>query len=289
MKPVNFMYSKVPNMGDLLNEYLMERVFQFPYVRSLGKIWELELTGIGSFMDALFTGPEKAEKNPMKRSVKSLVCSHCAVECNTWGTGFLDDYSAKRTGLIRNKVNFMAVRGKLTQQTIETILGKRINPILGDGGILAPMLFDKEIPKEFEIGLIPHFREYQAKEITFFQKKYPQIHVIDLQADPIQVIREIASCEYIISSSLHGLILSDGFRIPNIRIKMTDAPLGTGFKFDDYYSAYDIVNPARQIRSIEDVPTKNEIVDLYQITDAMSKKMQDDMYSCMCKYRDSRH
>lgn len=288
MRPVKFMYSKVPNMGDLLNEYLMERVFHFPYVRCAGRIWEVELTGIGSFMDVLFTGPEKVVKNPMKRVMKDFLCSLCVMECNTWGTGFLDDYSVKRTGLIRNKVNFLAVRGKLTQQTIETILGREINPILGDGGILAPMLFEKRIPKKFEIGLIPHFREFQAKEIILFQKKYPQIHVIDLQADPIQVIREIASCEYIISSSLHGLILADGFRIPNIRIKMTDAPLGTGFKFDDYYSAYDIVNPARQIRSIEDVPTKNEILDLYQITDAMSKKMQDDMYSCMCKYRDSR-
>ena len=125
MRSVKFMYSKVSNMGDLLNEYLMERVFHFPYVRCAGRIWEVELTGIGSFMDVLFTGPEKMVKNPMKRVMKDFLCSLCVKECNTWGTGFLDDFSAKRTGLIRNKVNFWRCAVSLRNRPLKRFWEKK--------------------------------------------------------------------------------------------------------------------------------------------------------------------
>ena len=53
MKPVKLAYSKIQNAGDLLNEYIFERVFQVPYIRST-EIWEYEVTGIGSFLNVLW-------------------------------------------------------------------------------------------------------------------------------------------------------------------------------------------------------------------------------------------
>ena len=52
----------------------------------------------------------------------------------------------------------------------------------------------------------------------------------------------ISECECIISSSLHGLIIADSFLIPNQMVHLTDKLYGDGFKFDDYYSNFDI-NP----------------------------------------------
>lgn len=280
MKPLELAYSKVPNMGDLLNEYIFERVFFTPFVHS-ERIWRYEVTGIGSFLDMLFTGPE-VEKSKIKSMVThALFYEKCKKTCYTWGTGFISDFADKRTGVIRNNVEFLALRGKLTQKCVEKIIGKPISPILGDGGILTPMLFEKGISKKYRVGLIPHFREKNSSLIEVIKKAIPDIHVIDLQEAPLSVIQDIASCEILYSSSLHGLVLADAFRIPNIRIHLSDAPLGGTFKFDDYYSAYGLIVPAVDIDNVDSVPSLNDVIDRYKITDSMVKKMQDELYSSM--------
>ena len=282
MKPIELAYSKVPNMGDLLNEYIFEYIFQVPYVHS-ESIAKYEVTGIGSFLDMLFTGPEK-ELNPVKTAVRNIIYHHCFNKCITWGTGFLEDYSSKRTGLIRNNVSFLAVRGRKTQECIEKITSQKINPIYGDGGILTPMIFEHKIFKKYKVGLIPHFREKNAKIISEIKDSNSGIHIIDLQKKTIDVIREIASCEFIYSSSLHGLILADGFRIPNMRIYFSSAPRGGAFKFDDYYSAYNLQIQPRIIMKPSDLPPVNSIIDNYLITDEMVNKMQNCLYEVMKHY-----
>ena len=52
-----------------------------------------------------------------------------------------------------------------------------------------------------------------------------------------QVIKEIVECEMIISSSLHGLILSDAYHIPNIWIKFSDETFDGSFKYLDYFAS----------------------------------------------------
>ena len=286
MKPVKLAYSKIQNAGDLLNEYIFERVFQVPYIRST-EIWEYEVTGIGSFLDVLFIKNELTKRN-LKKSFQSLYKRNCETVCVTWGTGIIDESSDKAKRLARNKVEFMAVRGLKSKQCLERILKTQINPVLGDGGILAPMLLEKIPQKKYSLSVIPHFREKNCKEISYIVNKYPDVHVINMQNDVIKVITEIAQSEMILSSSLHGLIIADAFRIPNKRIYFTEAPLGSGIKFDDYYSAYGVMAPAHRIKSVEDVPEKNHILDSYFISDAMVSKMQKDMYHCMNQYLKNR-
>ena len=49
------------------------------------------------------------------------------------------------------------------------------------------------------------------------------------------LLDEICSCEQIASSSLHGLIISDSYKIPSVWIKFTDKLKGGSFKFNDYF------------------------------------------------------
>ena len=54
--------------------------------------------------------------------------------------------------------------------------------------------------------------------------------------DPLEVIREIATCERIVSSSLHGLVTADAFGIPR-RWQLSERVRGAAFKFRDYAAA----------------------------------------------------
>jgi hypothetical protein len=67
------------------------------------------------------------------------------------------------------------------------------------------------------------------------------LKIIDPRRYPGDVIQDIAECEYIASSSLHGLIVADSLGIPCVRILLSEGIiLGGDFKFNDYYSSVGI-------------------------------------------------
>lgn len=73
----------------------------------------------------------------------------------------------------------------------------------------------------------------------FIERERNKARQIDIKhyKDWRQVIKEIVECEMIISSSLHGLILSDAYHIPNIWIKFSDETFDGSFKYLDYFAS----------------------------------------------------
>lgn len=51
----------------------------------------------------------------------------------------------------------------------------------------------------------------------------------------LEVLDQICSCEYIASSSLHGLIMSEAYDIPNLWIELSGKLMGGHFKFHDFF------------------------------------------------------
>ncbi len=152
------------------------------------------------------------------------------------------------TGLIyKRKINFknaivLALRGELTKECA----GVSKDITLGDPGLLALKLLDgSRKQKKFLLGIVPHYDDKKDDRIIRFISKYPKdILLIDVQRNPIYVFKKIDSCENILSSSLHGIVVADSLRIPNKWMVLSNKVIGAGFKFNDYFSAlkeYDTV------------------------------------------------
>ena len=66
---------------------------------------------------------------------------------------------------------------------------------------------------------------------------------LDIFDDVGSFISQLTECEFILSSSLHGLIMADSFGIPNQWMVLSDKVEGKNFKFYDYYSVFDMPCP----------------------------------------------
>lgn len=199
--------------------------YQFPF--------ESVVMGIGSI---LHTGNKKAR---------------------IWGAGFMDGTTKCNGGVV------YALRGNLSFNRIREQIADgdyiKVNDgvALGDPALLLPLLIAPSHSKRYNIGIVPHFSEYQ-----YFKNRYGErYHVIDLRSSDIKrVTEDITSCEKILSTSLHGLIVAHAYRIPALWMEYTGLEKGTcGFKFNDYFSGVGI-NGYLPIKDIEAVLSSRENV-----------------------------
>lgn len=226
-------YADIPNMGDQLNPLIISRCFGHAVVPASPN--EAELFALGSRLRML-----------AKRKSKDRVF--------VWGMGFISEEDADPP--MDLEVDYRAVRGELSKARIEKVLGRRLEIPTADPGLLAARLLDGPVEKEYDLGIIAHFRERNDPRFASLTNLAKRVLVIDVTGNPLSVIRQIASCRRILSSSLHGLIVSDSLGIPNLHIRVTDRPWGDGFKFDDYYSSFGVVHEvvdlnAERIENIE--------------------------------------
>jgi pyruvyltransferase len=149
-------------------------------------------------------------------------------------------------------------------------LGISSPKVFGDPALLLPHVYFPKIEKKFEIGIIPHYVDKNHSAIKK-ESQNKNIKIIDVQNKNIeQTICDIISCEIILSSSLHGLIVADAYSIPNFWIKMSNQIIGGNFKFHDYFLSVsrDLIEPAvigssfNFNKIIENNPFKTPKIDL---------------------------
>ncbi|MDD4376476.1 MAG: polysaccharide pyruvyl transferase family protein [Clostridia bacterium] len=155
--------------------------------------------------------------------------------CNIWGSGLIDSKSN-----FPLKAKYYALRGPNTYRILKQ-RGCKVNNIYGDPALLLPRYFPINTSKKYSLGIIPHYTEVEnfMKKI---EKETNEINVIDLRKDPLDIINDIQSCEKILSSSLHGIIVAMAYGIPVLRIKISDEIYGDGIKYDDFYNSVNIQN-----------------------------------------------
>ena len=178
-------------------------------------------------------------------------------------------------------VNSKFLRGNLSKNRVERVLGEDLNIPTGDGGLLVDRWIGEKPPKKYRLGIIPHYKEKDSLFVGEMKKKYSDSVIIDLGKKPIDVVKEIASCETILSSSLHGLIVADSFHIPNKHILLYpygERMLGDGFKFADYYSSYGLKDNPIDVTTTT-WPTIQSIIDDYCIEPSVVEKKKDEIFS----------
>lgn len=159
------------------------------------------------------------DKNENHYIVCGSIITEATINSTIWGAGFANQGESIDPG-----VNVVAVRGMLSKACI----GKEV--LTADPALLMPMFYNSKKEKKYKIGIIPHWKD--VEKVCLLGKH----HIINPLKPVTEVIDDILSCEFIISSSLHGLILADAYGTPNEWIDFGTDIGGDGFKFYDYYS-----------------------------------------------------
>lgn len=238
MKKINLIYWNGENFGDALSPALVrefsDRSVQFKhaykgYFRHLVKsILSFSVKEINSI---LFPWQENV------LAVGSVICWGNK-QSKIWGSGFMVN-----KGNVRAKA-ILAVRGPYTAKRLAS-QGFPKCEIYGDPALLLPLWLKPAALKKYRIGIIPHWKETEGF-IKSYGHKYK---IIDLRTNNVEtIVKEITSCEYILSTSLHGVIVPHAYSIPALWLK--DGYIDTdGFKFLDYFASVGIP----EYRGFEDV------------------------------------
>ena len=259
MDKLKLYYVDIKNMGDQLNPMIMRDVFGYETERC--SYLTGELSAIGSGLDQFMLHGGMAER------LRQRLCGARFPTVYIWGTGFIDS-GTRSASFYRADMRFCAVRGELSRARAEKLLGRKLDIPTGDGGILASELIPEQIEKKYDVGVVPHVCDLGEPLIGELRARFGKSAVIDVREEPYGVLRRIAECRTILSSSLHGLVAADSFGIPNRHVLISDKPKGDGFKYDDYFSAYGVEHRVTDLRR-EDACTPEVIEREYLITPGM--------------------
>lgn len=204
------------NWGDDLNYYLLRKLTGRPVICyhnfKLAKWLHLKnYLCIGTLLDAV---------------------KYSNAQTVVWGSGV----SGQERSFVHPR-KILSVRGPKTKEFCDRYQVK-CPEVYGDPALLLPRVYRPErgAGDKYKVGIIPHVVDQQHLVIQEIREKYAdEILIIDLAHYErwTDVIDQICSCEKILSSSLHGIIVSDAYQVPNCWIELSGKVL-SGFKYQDY-------------------------------------------------------
>jgi len=204
-----YWYNKYKNFGDLITPWLLRKYGLVP-VHSSYSSSLISLVSTGSILQG------------MPENYSGYII----------GSGLIRDTQKEFSN-----AKILAVRGEMTKSRINA----PSNVVLGDPGLIISKFLEVKQRKQYILGLVPHLYDKLDHRIANLVKKHKNnILNIDVQRKPMAVIKDIDKCEYILSSSLHGIVIADSLGIPNGWICLSQVHSGKGFKFYDYASAVSV-------------------------------------------------
>jgi pyruvyltransferase len=176
-----------------------------------------------------------------------------------WGSGYISD----NVRVIEPPQQICSVRGPLTRQLLLS-QGIACPEVYGDLALLLPRFHNPKVEKKYALGVIPHYIDKTEKNVKRLQRAGCKI--IDICSGLENVIRDILSCERIVSSTLHGIIVADAYGVPAMWVEFSDKVCGKGFKFLDYFASVHRTNGIPfKVTSKTSLKELNELFTPYKI------------------------
>lgn len=191
---------------------------------------------------------------PYYLGIGSLLTLFSIDNAVVWGSGVL----SKDKKIIGMPKEVRAVRGPLSRRRLLDA-GIDCPEIYGDPALLLPLYYTPKVDKKFKLGLIPHYSDMN-NELVETMLKENGVHIIKVRdyVNWLDFIDQINQCDVIASSSLHGLIVSEAYGIPNVWVKFDDSP-SDDIKFHDFFLSMNndrdpvILRASVDLQKIEDV------------------------------------
>lgn len=166
--------------------------------------------------------------------IEDMTNSHSII----WGAGAM---YGENHELAAKPKKVISVRGKKTR---DYLLSKGVScpEVYGDPAILLPLIYKPgSLKKRYKLGIVPHVIELNHPLIQYVKSRnFNDVCIIEFRNydDWHSVIDKMCSCDRILSSSLHGLIISNAYGIASKWMKLSDGIMGGTFKFRDFFSVY---------------------------------------------------
>lgn len=196
------------------------------------------------------------------------------------GSGFISSTTKSQF----RSAKIALVRGKLTAAK----LSLPCTIPLGDPGILVDEVYGSQLKsttKKHILGIIPHYKHIDDPGICGLARMSEKdTLLIDARRKPLEVIRDIASCHYVASSSLHGIVVAHSLGIPVVLLEVSGVPLRGGrFKFEDYFSVF---NKIPQFHVLNNHTSLEDLCGLTHLMDPeLVEKVKQDVRSAFLSLR----
>ena len=167
------------------------------------------------------------------------------------GTGFITDKSNLGGIRFKSKTNkkfcmpekVISVRGPNSRKKLLKF-GISCPKNYGDPLILMPCIYGKKNKiEENVVGIIPHYKDKNNSNFRLLIENLKnsgfEVKIIDIEVNDNyeKLIDEINMCKYIISSSLHGVIMGVVYQKKTIFVEFSTKVLGGTFKFQDFFGS----------------------------------------------------
>lgn len=201
---------------------------------------------------------------------------------SVWGTGINPRWQRP---VPPERLDIRAVRGPLTREYMRDRLGLPCPEIYGDPGILFRELFPEYVREDRgqPLVLAQHNDEEVLAERLESYKGFP-LFLGQREGKPWQeFVERICKASYVISSSLHGLILAESFGVPARwwhDESLPSARTEGRFKFNDYYLSTRR-EPNQYAKSLEEAMAIGPMpgADLQALRERLRKAFPSDLFT----------
>lgn len=160
------------------------------------------------------------------------VLNHCGPGKIAWGCGL-----ASLKDEVNPNADIRAVRGPISRM-IAMANGAQCPAIYGDAALVAPRFYQPKGPKLYKLGIVPHYVDQLRAHAWYQQHEHAAnvagVRMISVFLGVEEFIREVAACDYVLSSSLHGLVFAHAYGVPASWIRIGDSIGGDGSKYRDH-------------------------------------------------------